>query len=157
MPATAFNETSLKVAALAVQTLVALDSAVGTQYGMDGLLVNNAISIKPTRERTGHKNHQNLEVITISSNPQITLGIDAKVTQIAGAYSAKHPGSVISVASISNYYTAVAHGFPTDSGNWFELMDPDFSSPPGDLFTTKFNLRLWAPSYLTGGTYVYGP
>ncbi len=156
MPATAFNETSLKLAAIAVQTLVALDASFGVAYGMDGMLVNNAIQIKPTRERKSHKNHNDLEVIAINTNPMITLSIDGKVTQIAGAFSAKHPGTVFSVAAIQNYYAAVAHGFPTDSGNWFELMDPDFSSPPADLFTTKFNLRLWCPSYLTGGTYIYG-
>lgn len=156
MPATPFNETALKVAAIVIQSLVALDATVGTQYGMEGVLVNNAIQVKPARERKAHKNHHDLEVIALNTNPMITLSFDCRVTQLAGPFSAKHPGTVFSVAAIQNYYPGVAHGFPTDSGNWFELMNPDFSSPPGDLFTTKFELRLWCPAYLTGGTYVYG-
>ena len=157
MPTTAFSATAAAVAAILAHSLVSVDSTVGLQYGHDGLLLSNGIQVKPARDRKTHRNHTDLEVLSISTNPMITLSFDAKVTLVAGSMSAKHPGTAIAVSTIQNYTSSISHGFPTDSGNWFELMEPDFTMPAGDLFSTKFNLRLWCPAYLTGGTYVYGP
>lgn len=157
MPATPFNTTAANIAALLIHSITPVDSDVGTRYAMTGLLLNNAIEVKPSRERNVKKDHRGTEVMSLATNPMIVLSFDADVTALDGPFSAKHPGTAIDISTVQNYYTGLAHGFPTGSSGWFELMEPSFTSPPGDLFKTKFNLRLWSPSYLDGGVYVYGP
>lgn len=156
MPATPFNATAAAIAAVLIHSITAVDSDVGTRYGMTGLLLNSAIQVKPSRDRKQKSDHRLTEVMSISTNPMITLAIDADITALAGPFSAQHPGTAIDIATVQNYYAALAHGFPTDATGWFELMEPDFTSPPGDLFHTKFSLRLWTPQYLNGGVYVFG-
>lgn len=158
MPATAFNATAAAIANILIHSIVPVDSTVGAQYGMEGLLLENGYQVKPTRERTEHKNHNGLGVLSISTNPMITLAFDAKVTVLSGPFSAKHPGTAIGMNTMTNYFSGLSHGFPVggEGVNWFELMAPDFGAPAGDLYTTRFELRLWCPAYLTGGTYVYG-
>lgn len=156
MPAVAFNTTAAALSAVLIQSLVPVDSDVGIRYGMTSLLMNNPIQVKPARERNVKTNHRKAKVMSLSVNPTITLSIDSDITKLDGPFSTLHPGSAIDIALIQNYYAAMSHGFPTDAANWFELMTPDFTMPPGDLCTTKFDLELWTPSMLTGGTYVYG-
>lgn len=158
MPATAFSSSAAALAAILVHSIVPVASnAVGCQTGLTGLLLSNGFQIKPNRNRVEHKNHVGLTTTSISTDPALTLSIDAKTTALDGPLSTAHPGKGIDLTVVTQYSAAVAHGFPTDSGCWFELMPPSFTAPAGDLSSTQFELRLWAPSFLTGGTYIYAP
>lgn len=155
MPAANFNATSAAIAAILVHTLVEHDGEVGLKHGEDGLLISNGVDVSPARTRTEHANHRGFTVVAVSSNPQFRLQFDAKVTVLGGPMSARHPGTGLPLATVRNYYAAIAHQFPENADAWWELMEPSLNQPAGDLSTTRFSLNLWNPAYLTGGVYSY--
>ena len=141
MPATTFSALN----ALLILAQVPCDSDVGVRFGMEnqGLLVKS-ISYKPTRDKKTKKNHRDYEVIHVMTNPKLVLTVDADISLMAGALAAKHPGEPIHKNYVLDFYTEIAHRFPTAPG-YFIYDDVDTGSPAGDLNTGKFSLTWFAP------------
>ncbi len=114
------------------------DEDFGIKEAMDGLLLKS-IAYKPTRQEKEKFNHRDSDAVHILTRPRFELDVDADVTLIAGSF-VKHPGAAIDRSLVTNYYPAVAFGFP--ARGYFRYGNPELGAAPGDLFTIKFPLRL---------------
>ena len=125
-------------AAIIVDSAVNFEDEFGIKYEMAGLLLDN-ISYKPTRETIEHKGAWNNVVLTLKSNPQYVMDVSAKVTLTSSPFHA-HPGATMDLATVTNFYPAIAMGFP--ARGHFVYGDPTIGAVNGDLYTTSFSLTL---------------
>ena len=155
MPAASFDLSAATAAALIVHTMVGHDGHVGAAHDEDGLLIENGFDQTTARERTEHKNHSGLVVMSVSNNPSVRLQFDGKVYDHTGEVANPHPGKGLPLTGIANYVTAYRGGILPDEDAWWELMEPSLNVPSGGVNQCRFTANLWNPAYLTGGNYVY--
>ena len=155
MPAAAFTDSAAIAASLILHTMVGHDANVGASADEDGLLISNGFDITTARERTEHKNHSGLAVISVSNNPSVRMQFDGKVFNVEGTVGNPHPGKGLPLAGIANYISAYRGGVTAHASSWWELMEPSMNVPSGDLNTCRFTANLWNPEYLAAAPYVY--
>lgn len=155
MPAAAFDSSAAAAASLLVHTLVGHDGNVGAAADEDGLLISNGVDITTARERTEHKRHDGLVVLSVSGNLSVRLQFDAKCHNIEGTMGNPHPGKGLPLSGIANYVTAYRADVTAHANSWWELMEPSMNVPSGDLNTCRFTANLWNPQSLTAEPYIY--
>ena len=155
MPAAAFDSSAAAAASILVHTLVGHDGNVGAAADEDGLLISNGVDITTARERTEHKRHDGLVVLSVSGNLSVRLQFDAKCHNIEGTMGNPHPGKGLPLSGIANYVTAYRADVTAHANSWWELMEPSMNVPSGDLNTCRFTANLWNPQSLTADPYIY--
>ena len=155
MPAAAFDSSAAAAASLLVHTLVGHDGNVGAAADEDGLLISNGVDITTARERTEHKRHDGLVVLSVSGNLSVRLQFDAKCHNIEGTMGNPHPGKGLPLSGIANYVTAYRADVTAHANSWWELMEPSMNVPSDDLNTCRFTANLWNPQSLTAEPYIY--
>lgn len=134
MPPTTINPE----AAVVSHATETCDTEFGIQYAMDGILLKS-LAYKPTRQAKEKYNHLDSDAVEIHTRPRYEVGVEADVTAIAGGF-VQHPGAAIDRSVVTNFYPAVAFGFP--ARGYFRYGNPELGAAPGDLYTLKFDLRL---------------
>jgi hypothetical protein len=134
MPPTTINPE----AAVVSHATETCDTEFGIQYAMDGLLLKS-LAYKPSREAKEKYNHLGSDAVEIHIRPRYEIDVEADVTAIAGGL-VQHPGAAIDRSVVTNFYPAVAFGFP--ARGYFRYAAPEITSSPGDLYALKFGLRL---------------
>jgi hypothetical protein len=134
MPPTTINPE----AAVVSHANQACDTEFGIQYAMDGILLKS-LAYKPTRQAKEKYDHLDNDAVEIHTRPRYEIDVEADVTAIAGGL-VLHPGAGIDRSVVTNFYPAVAFGFP--ARGYFRYAAPEMTAVPGDLYALKFGLRL---------------
>ena len=134
MPPTTINPE----AAVVSHATETCDTEFGILYAMDGLLLKS-IAHKPTRQIKEKYNHLDSDAVEVHTRPRYEMSVEADVTAMAGGF-VQHPGAAIDRTVVTNFYPAIAFGFP--ARGYFRFAAPEVTTIPGDLNAIKFDLRL---------------
>lgn len=119
------------------------ETAPGISQELDKLLINN-INPDPQRNEIIKTGGMGEEALTLLNRPTYELGIDCEQTDNSGPWANRHPGEVLTYASLTLYtaMTDIQHKFPTGSGCSWSVKSPKQSLRAGDLRKADYILKL---------------
>lgn len=139
MPATPFDATAHRLAAIAVHSLVTMDATVLTELqGEDFLLVQSCLRAG-TSERLQESDHEGNLVLDIHFNHKLTYAVTARVLEFAGLAD-YHPGRALGDQQLAFANGRRAMQFGTQTGKLIYL-DPRQQLTAGDLPAIDFTVE----------------